>query len=397
MSATTSSGREPEQRMNTELRRLQRGSLALGVLCLALCLLGAAWSPTQFFRSYLLAYVFWIAMPLGCVALLLLHDLTGGIWGAGIRPFLTSASRTLGLMALLFVPLVFGLSRIYLWDQAAAASDPLLQYKRFYLNTPFFLVRTLLYFAAWMTLAHLLNRTRPQPSPRDDQESRLSAASGAGLVLYVLTATFASVDWLMSIEPRWFSTIYGLLFVVVQVLAGLSLVVVAAYLFVRLSATGGPIPALLLNDLGNLLLTFVMLWAYLAFSQFLIIWSGNLNDEIPWYASRATGGWAVVAVLLIVLHFGVPFLLLLSRDVKRRIDALAAIAGGLLILTLVDLFWLVVPGFEPQSPRVHWMDAAAVLGLGGIWFAAFLSRFDSSSPLVALRQLSAEGVVPHGD
>ncbi len=396
MTATTNSDRHPETMLEAKLHRLQQRSLALGVGCLVLCLLGAAWNPTQFFRSYLLAYVFWTAMPLGCIALLMLHDLTGGIWGAGIRPLLTSASRTLSFMALLFVPLIFGLSHIYLWDHAAAASDPLLRYKRFYLNAPFFLVRTLLYFAAWITLAHVLTRPQSQPGPDDNDENRFSAASGAGLVLYVLTATFASIDWAMSIEPRWFSTIYGLLFVVMQVLAGLSLVVVAAYFFVRLSSAELPIPGLLLNDLVNLLLTFVMLWAYLAFSQFLIIWSGNLTDEIPWYTSRASGGWAVVAVVLIVLHFGVPFLLLLSREVKRRFHALAAIAGGLLVLTLVDLFWLVVPGFEPQSPRVHWMDAAAVLGLGGIWLAAFLSRFESS-PLDALRRLSAEEVAAHGD
>lgn len=396
MTAAANSNLGADEAVVAKLRRVQRGSLVLGVLCLALCLLGAIWSPTQFFRSYLLAYVFWIAMPLGCIALLMLHDLTGGVWGDGIRPLLTSASGTLAFMALLFVPLLFGLSRIYLWAQPGAASDALLEYKRFYLSEPFFLIRTLAYFTIWIALAHALNRERTKIERGEREEDHFDMLSGAGLVLYVLTVTFASIDWVMSVEPHWFSTIYGLLFVVVQVLAALSLVVVAAYVFVRLSPAGVQVPGLVLGDLGNLLLTFVMLWAYLAFSQFLIIWSGNLTDEIPWYASRANGGWAIVAVLLIVFHFAVPFLLLLSRDVKRQIEALAAVGTGLLLLTLLDCFWLLTPGFEPQAPRVHWMDAAAVVGLGGIWFGLFLSRF-KDSPLAALRQLPAEGAASHGD
>jgi hypothetical protein len=381
-----------------EIGRAWRWSLGVGTACLVLLAAGAVFAPIQFFRSYLLAYVFWIGMPLGCIAVIMLHHLTGGSWGFGIRRLLESGSRTLPAMALLFVPLLFGLPRLYTWAQpAAVAADTLLQYKRPYLNPPFFLLRAAIYFSVWLGLGYFLNRWSREQNQTQDAglKHRLRTLSGPGLVLYGLTLTFASVDWVMSIEPHWFSTIYGMLFAVVQALAALSLVVAVLPLVAHMPPLRDVIQPQLLNDLGNLLLAFVMLWAYLAFSQFLIIWSGNLKDEIPWYTSRARGGWAVVAVILLTLHFGVPFLLLLSRGVKRRLGLLATVASGLVVLTAVDVYWLMVPGFLPNAPQVHWMDLLALFGMGSLWFALFLHGL-RRGPLVPLHDPEFNGVVEHG-
>ena len=381
------------------VERVQKSSLMLGGACLALLLLIALREPTQFFRSYLFAYVFWIGIPLGSLAFIMLHHLTGGRWGFGIRGLLEACTRTLPLMTLLFVPLLFGLARIYLWAQpAAVAADPTLQYKRPYLNAPFFLARAAIYFLVWLALSSLLNRwSRNQDRTNEsDSPSLLRELSGPGLVLYGLTVTFASGDWVMSIERHGFSSIYGMRFMVVQVLAALAFTVAILPLIAGVAPFSELITPQLLNDLGNFLLTFVMLWAYLAFSQFLIIWSGNLKEEIPWYTTRANGAWAAIAVVLLVLHFGVPFLLLLSRNVKQRLGVLAAVAAGLVALTVVDVFWLMVPGFLPDRPRLHWMDLLALMGIGGVWFATFLWQLQNR-PLLPLHDPELRGALQHGD
>jgi hypothetical protein len=385
------------------LDRARRAAFLLGVIALAACALGAYRDPTQFFRSYLVAYLYWIGIALGCVAIVMLHHLVGGQWGYVIRRLLESGSRTFVVLAALFVPLLFGLSRLYEWTQSAAvAADPILQQKQWYLNLNFFLVRAVLYFAAWLALAYFLNRW----SFEQDRTAnpllvrRLEGLSGPGIVIYGLTVTFAAVDWVMSLEPHWFSTIYGMLIMVVQVLAAMAFVIVVLMLLADTEPLASALRPGQLNDLGNLLLTFVMLWAYLSFSQFLIIWSGNLQNEIPWYTVRATGAWGAIAVFLLIFHFAVPFFLLLMRTVKRRAHMLAGVAVALLVVSLVDVYWLVVPTFERAGPRVHWMDVLSVIGIGGIWIAAFLTQL-KGQPLLPLHdprfEVELEGAVGHGD
>ena len=374
-------------------------ALAIGALSLALCAFGGIRNPTQFFRSYLVAYLFWVGIALGCAAIVMLHHLVGGGWGFVIRRLLEAGTRTFLLLAALFVPLVFGLSKLYRWAQpAAVAADPLLQYKAPYLNPRFFIARTVIYFVVWILLAYFLNRWsfEQDRTANPALTTRLEALSGPGLILYGLTVTFASVDWAMSLEPHWFSTIYGMLFMMVQALGAMALVIVVVMLLAHTEPLAGVILPGQLNDLGNLLLTFVMLWAYLGFSQFLIIWSGNLREEIPWYLRRATGGWAVLAVILIVLHFAVPFFLLLQRSVKRRVRVLGVVAAGLILMSLVDVYWLIVPGFGESGPRLHWMDVLAPIGIGGIWIAAFLWQL-GSKPLLPLHDPRFAEAFEHGD
>ncbi len=357
--------------------RFQRRAGAAGILALAACAAGAAGSPDQFFRSYLFAYLFWIGIALGCFAIVMLHHLVGGSWGVVIRRLLESGAGTLPLMAVLILPLLAGLPRLYVWARPeAVAGDELLRHKAPYLNVPFFLGRLAFYFAVWIMLAHLLNKwSEEQDRTLSSQvKARLQLLSGPGLVLYGLTVTFASVDWVMSLEPHWFSTIYGILFMTGEALATLAFVILALLVLVRRKLMADVLRPAHLHDLGNLMLAFVMLWAYVCFSQFLIIWSGNLPEEIPWYLRRLDGGWAWVAVVLLVFHFALPFVLLLSRQNKQRLEILAGIAGGVLLVRLVDLFWMVMPAFHPGGFRVHWMDLLMPVGIGGLWLAAFVWR-----------------------
>jgi hypothetical protein len=387
-----------EESFQPGFNRFQNASLAVGAVALALCAAGAYTSPTQFFRSYLLAFVFWVGVALGCSAILMLHHLVGGRWGFPLRRCLESGMLNFYLMAVFVLPLLFGLRALYSWaDPEKVKLDSMLQYKAPYLNVRFFIVRTAIYFVVWMVMAYFLNKwSREQDeTAKPELTQRLQSLSGPGLVIFGLTVTYASVDWVMSLEPHWFSTIYGMIFMVTEGLAAMSIVTVAVILLSNHKPFAGLLSKRVLNDYGNLLLTFTMLWAYLSFSQYLIIWSGNLQDEIPWYVSRATGGWAWVALALVVFHFAVPFLLLLSRFVTRRTRWLGIVAAIQIVMSVVDIFWLTVPAYERAGPQFHWMDWVALLGIGGIWFWRFMGNL-KSRPLLPLHDPRMEVVGHHG-
>lgn len=360
--------------LTTALNRIQTRALIVGAVALGLCVLGGLASKAQFFQSYLFGFLFWLGIALGSLALLALHHLVGGAWGFVIQRALESSARTLPLMALLFVPFFWGMEELYIWARPeAVAQDALLQHKRVYLNVPFFWMRTAGYFALWMLLAYLFNKwSRAQDRQPDPKiMKRIRVTSGPTLVIYVLTMTFASFDWSMSLDPHWFSTIYGILFVVGQGLATLAFAVIALRALAHYEPLSGVVDRQHYHDLGNLMLAFVMLWAYISFSQFLIIWSGNLPEEIPWYLHRLHGGWEWLAAALLLFHFALPFVLLLSRGTKRRAAVLAKVSLAMLFMRLVDIFWIVAPSFHPEKLAVHWMDLLAPIGIGGLWLAAF--------------------------
>lgn len=374
---------QPELRLPS-VARLRKQVLLVGIVALLLCVPGAVASPPEFFHAYLMAYLFWIGIALGCLAVLMLHHLVSGRWGFAIQRLLESGSQTLPLMALLFVPLLFGLRELFLWARpAAVAAQAILRHRQPYLNIPFFSVRLVVYFAVWIGLAFLLSKwSREQDrTAAPELTRRLRLLSGPGLVLYGVTVTFAAFDWVMTLGPQWHSTIFGAVFIVGQGLAALCFMVLVSSWLVK----QGPLRSVMspqhFHDLGNLILAFVMLWAYMAFSQYLIIWSGNLPDEIPWYVSRMTGAWLWVAMFLITFHFAVPFLLLLSRVTKRRAEILVGVAVGLLLMRLVDLFFIVVPAFHPERLSIHWMDLVAPVGIGGIWLWVFLGQLQGTSLL----------------
>jgi hypothetical protein len=383
--------------VRAQLDRVQRIALTSGAIGLVLCGVFAIQNRTQFFRSYLFAYVFWLAIPIGCMAILMLHHLTGGWWGYPIRRLLEAGTRTFVWMAALFVPVLLGMPHLYKWAQPAeVAADPMLQYKRPYLNPPFFTLRALIYFVIWVGLARLLNKWSSEQDRTADPAlaTRLEALSGPGLILWGIAATYSSIDWVMSLEAHWFSTIYGMIVMVVAALTAMSFVVFVLRKLSGQEPISHAVTASQFNDLGNLMLAFVMLWAYLSFSQFLIIWAGNIKDEIPWYMSRAFGGWGAIAVILIVLHFALPFLLLLQRGVKRRLRMLSFVAGMLMVLSLVDVYWLVAPAYQTSGPRPSLLDVFAVVGIGGVWLAAFFSQL-KKWPLLPQHDPRFEGALEH--
>jgi hypothetical protein len=376
----------------------QRGCLIVGIGALTLCLLGAWFSRQQFFQSYLFAYIFWLGIALGCLSIVMLHNLSGGAWGVIIRRPLESGMKTLPLMALLYIPLLFGLSGLYQWARPEAlAGDALLRHKAPYLNVPFFVARAALYFALWTGAAFFLSRwgddNDRSADPRLILRQRLLSATG--LLLYVLTVTFASIDWTMSLEPQWYSTIYGMHFFGGHGLAAFAFIILVTVILAQDAPFAGFVQQAYFRDLGNLLLAFVMLWAYFAYSQWIIVWSGNLPEEISWYLRRNRGGWQWIITALVVFHFIVPFLLLLSRKVKRPAAALCAVAASIVVMRLVDIFWYTAPAFNPGHFTIHWMDIAAPIGLGGVWLAAFL-RHLRSRPLLPLNDPTGGEVLDHG-
>jgi hypothetical protein len=360
----------------------------------------AGWQ--QFFRSYLFAYVYFMCIPLGSMGLLMLHHLTGGKWSYPIRRILEACTRSLWLMFLLGLPMLMGMRKLYAWARPAdVQADPILQQKQWWLNPTGFVVRYFIYFAILLLIVTLLNKWSRQQDETGDikYKDSMEAISGPGLVLWSLIVTGACVDWVMSLEPHWFSTIYGMLFIVIEALSALAF----SLFMLRRLADYEPIKNAVdpkrFNDLGNLMLTFVMLWAYLSFDQLLITWAGNLKDEITWYTQRAFGGWAPIGVTLVVLHFFTPFLLLLQRGVKRRLRALSFVAGLILVLTLLDIYWIVVPSYVVYGPRVHWLDVFALLGIGGLWIAVF-SRQLMKLPLLPQHDPRFAGIaleLEHGD
>jgi len=345
-----------------QLNRLLRWSLLAGVAGLALCALALLFDRTQVFRAYLVAYVFWSGISLGCAALLMLHTLTGGRWGEVITRLLKAGMITLPLVTLLFIPIVFGLNDLYSWaDRAAVAENPLLAHKQLYLNVPFFLLRAAGYFAIWLMLALVTLRSRKYRT----------AFSAGWLILLLLTMTFAAFDWVMSIEPEWYSSLFGLLVAVGQVVSALAFVIAILYLFRNQSSVVALLNPHLLGDLGNLLLALVSGWVYLAFMQFLVIWSGNLPEEIIWYLERTRHGWQWITLAIILLGFIVPFGLLLMSNFKRNARRLTLVASIVLVACLINTFWLVMPGYETTA-RLPILSIFAVIGIGGFWLALFL-------------------------
>ncbi len=352
------------------LGAVQKTGLMAGLIGAAGCVVGALTTQTAFYEGYLQAYGFWISMTLGSLGLLLIHGLTGGRWGREIRPMLSSAVKNVPFMALLFIPIVLGMKKIYPWlDHEAVAHSPLLSSKVAWLNLPFFLGRTVFYFVVWIVFGTLALR-RPADRPH-------GAISGMGVLFIALTASFAAIDWYMSLEPEWFSSLYGGLFIVSSLGACFCMCVITNQLFRAEGADAG-----LFHDLGKFMLMSVMLWAYLNFSQYLIIWSAKLPEEMTWYHHRMHGGWQLVGATLLFLHFVVPFSLLLSRDRKRSGKRLVRVAFFLLALRFIDFWWWVGPAFHPEHINIPIWSIVAFVAIGGFWtwgYTGAMRRFTSAA------------------
>jgi len=381
-----------------EMRGWRTRCLLVGVAALIVGAIGAFFNAEQFFRSYVWCYMFFIGLPLGATAVLMLQYLTGGAWGVVIRRLCEAASRTLPLMLILFIPIVIGIRYLYPWSHPdLVAHDPVLRHKQVYLNLPFFLIRAAVYFAGWNLIAHLLYKWSGEQD-RGDQRAghRLAALSGPGLIFFCFSVTFMAIDWVLSINPNWFSTIFGLLFIIGEGLSAIAFLICMLVLLSRRQPLADVLTPRHLHDVGKLLLAFVMVWAYFTFSQLLVIWSGNLPDEIPWYLNRFYGGWQYLGVALAAFQFALPFLLLLSRDLKRNFTLLRNVALLVIGMRFVDLYWMVAPDFHKQHFFISWMDFVLPVALGGIWLGVFLWQLELR-PLLPLGDPLLQKALEHGE
>jgi hypothetical protein len=375
--------------------RRSRALIAGGVGLVA-CVLGLIFDRGHFFRSWLVAYLLFLGIALGSLALLMVQHLSGGSWGIFRRVF-EASSRTLPLLALLFLPIVLGMGDLYPWTSAALVQqDEVLRHKAPYLNTGFFLIRALVYFGGWITLAWTLSRlSRRQDEGDMSVNLRIQYVAGAGIVFYAFAATFASIDWIMSLNPHWYSTLFGFIFIGGQGLSALAFTIVAATFLAKQAPMANLLKPSHFHDLGKLSFAFVMLWAYFNFSQYMLVYAANLVEEIPYFIARISHGWQYLALFLVIFHFAVPFLLLLSRDLKRNPHRLVWVALALLVMRYIDLFMLVTPEFDAAGMNlhmlpgeheggifVHWLDLAAPLAIGGLWLWMFFTQL-AQRPLLA--------------
>lgn len=385
--------------------RLQTLGLIVGVAGLVLCALGWFLSPDYFFRGYLVGWVYWTGISLGCMAIAMVGHLTGGDWAVVIRRVLEAASRVLPWMLLSFIPLIFGMRNLYEWARPEVVrTDRVLQIKQAYLNPQFFFIRLIVYFLIWMALSFSLSRLSLRQDRGGDASllGRMRVISAPGLIIYVLSLTFASVDWLMSLQPHWFSTIYGFYLVASQGISGFAFLTVIAVYLSRSEPMAGVFQPRHFHDWGKLLFAFVMIWTYFSWSQFLITWAGNLPEEIAFFLPRINGGFGWVALAIVLFHFTVPFALLLSRDLKRNGKTLAMVALLLLFMRWVELFWQVEPAFHgphahpANSAAFYWLYLAAPLFIGGFWLF-FFARTLKSRPLLPIHDPYLPEAIAHAE
>ncbi len=383
----------PDSEFNQEVSRLKMPGLIVGVVAAVICAISAFAAPRYFFPAYLVAFLFWWGISLGCLALALLTHLTGGGWGRSIRRVLEVGYSTLPLMALAFIPLLFGMHYLYEWSiPEHVAHDQILQKKEAYLNVPFFIWRAIGYFAVWILLGLWVSWLSSGYDPEDEQQRRrnLSLLAGPGLIIWVLTVTFASVDWAMSIEPHWFSSMFGVIFLAGQGISALAFAIVVTIVLRMYRPIAEVATTPRLHDLGNLLLAFVMFWTYVSFTQYLIIWSGNLPEETPWYIKRSDNGWEFVGLLLILLNFITPFLLLLIRQTKRNLQRFISVAILLLVMRLVDLYWTIIPTYSPGRIWINGLILITPLAIGGFWIALFAWRLPGRAALPVVEKVPHE-------
>jgi len=381
------------------VKTIGQRSLIVGVVFGLIALILAFLRPEQFFRAYLLGFMCWLGVSLGSMAILMIRHLTGGGWGMVIRRILGAAMRTLPLLALLFIPIILGMHKLYIWaqplDQIADKhlSEHLKDITKTYLTTNGFVIRAIFYFAIWNLLSYLLSHWSRQTdrAGAPDNTERFKAVAGPGLILYGFTISFAAIDWVMSLDPSWISTIFGLVILIGEVLSAMCFAVVVERILFNYKPMSEMLSPDFVHDHGKWMLTFVMVWAYFNYSQWLIIWAGNLPSEITYYMRRLNGGWGYVGLFIVIFHFAIPFGTLLSRPFKRNIRKLVWLAVWLIMMRYLDLFWIIEPNFSTTF-QVTVADIVVPIAIGGFWLAYFFRNL-GSLPLLPLYDPSAGEVL----
>jgi hypothetical protein len=353
----------------SRLNRIQLMALVAGVLALAGTAIGAFTSTKQFFFSYLFAVLFWLGLSLGCFVVTMIHQLAGGRWGYPTRRFLEAGFMVLPLMAVLFIPIFFGLRQLYPW-----ATHGVGEAHNLYQTNWAFILRQVFFFVVWIWTAFCLRKWSIQQDSTADAAPTYHARflSGPGTVIYGLLVTFASIDWIVSLEKDWYSTMFGVIVGGGQILVAFAFAVLLLAIFQNQPPFAGVVEKVHYHHLGNLLLTFVLFWTYVSFGQLLIIYSGDLPNELHWYLHRVAGSWKIVIAVIALFHFFLPFFLLLFRGVKKSVPAIATLSALLIMVHIVDSYWLVMPTLHQSGIVVNWMDFTAPVGVGGLWVTCFL-------------------------
>lgn len=369
-----------------EARRAR--SLVIGGAALLLCAVGFFLNRDQFFRAWLIGYMLWLGVALGSMGLMMIHHLSGGAWGMVVRRVWEASSRTLPLLTVLFIPVLLGLNRLYPWmHPELMQTDEVLRHKAIYLNPTFFLARAAVYFIGWNLIAWRMTALSRAQDEGDISATRsMQRLSGGGLVFLSLSITFVGVDWFMSLNPDFYSTMFGFLFMNYLGLAGLAFTIIMAAYLRRTETMGALFRPSHFADYGKLTLAFVMMWAYFQFSQYLLVYAANLKEEIPYVLTRIEGGWQYLALFLLIFQFVVPFCLLLSRPLKRTPERLVKLAFWLLIVRVIDTFMYVTPEFSAAGANrwfvaehgsvffVSWLDIVTPIAIGGLWLWMFFTQ-----------------------
>ena len=369
-------------------RRFLLGSAIAGGAGLLLTIVGMLFSPRTALLAYLVAYVYWLGIAIGAFTMVVAHHTAGARWNVTIRRINESAGAVIPLFVLLFIPLLLGARHVWFW---VAPAEPLstevrelLEHKHAYLNLGSFTIRAVIYFVVWSLFAWLLRAWSVRQDETGDPALtvRMRRWSAPGMVIFVFTFTFAAFDWLMSLQPTWYSTIYGL-----YVYSGSFVASMAALCLVITGIRSSDLPLARVisadhqHNAGKLLFAFICFWAYMSFSQYMLIWAGNLPEEVQWIVIRNQGVWRPVGILILIGHFVLPFFVLLSRDVKRSPPALAAVAAWMLVMHYVDFYWAVMPASDATRLGLHWTHLTAFVGIGGISVAGALLLFRAARPL----------------
>jgi hypothetical protein len=377
----------PEERLGPRAIRVEQISGVIGALGLLLCCAGFFANRAEFFQSYLFAFIYWGGFTIGGLGVLLMNHVVGGTWGVTTRRLLGAAVRTLPLLILLFIPLVIGIRDIYPWAQPETVKhNDFLLHKQGYLNLPFFLLRTAIYFAIWIFWGFRVYKMADLQDETGDVtlRERMRRFSAPGLLIFTLSASFAYIDWILSADAQYYSTIYGAMILIGDVLQAFALIIIVLVLAAGKDRFGGRVNPKVLHDLGNMMFAFTIFWTYLTASQLIITWPANLPQEIEWYLVRVRGGWKALAVIVAFSMFAIPFLALLSQARKRNPIRLMRVAVWILCARAVDIFWIVAPTYRTHGFALYWTDFAAFLGVGGIWTYVYLGQL-RRRPLLPLR------------
>jgi hypothetical protein len=377
----------PVERLGPRAIRVEQISGVVGALGLLLCCAAFFYNREEFYQSYSFAFLYWGGFSIGGLGVLLMHHTVGGKWGVTIRRLLEAQMRTLPLIAVLIIPILFGLRFLYPWaNHELVMQTPVLQHKAPYLNAPFFIGRVVLYFAVFLFWGYRVYGMADRQDETGDPtlKERMRAFSAPGILIFTILGTFAYIDWILSADVQFFSTVYGAMILIGDILQAIAMSIVVLVLASRDDRFGGRVNAPVLHDLGNMMFAFVIFWAYLSASQLIIVWPANLPQEIGWYLDRVRGFWKYLAAATALSMFAIPFCLLLSQDRKRHPIRLMRVAIFILCARIVDMFWIVEPTHRTHGFALYWTDFAAFLGIGGIWIYVYLGQL-RRRPLLPLR------------